>query len=172
MTDQLFEGHVLNHPPLPLRIARLRECTPDLEDLFVAYREFYGRAGDSSGARAFIRQRLRSRDSHVWVARNGDRIFAFAQVYPKHSSLALRTDWILNDLFVSPGERGTGAGRALVERTLTEATTEGVGTVRLETQRTNAVARRLYESCGFTATAPAADEEFVEYKWEAVSPHA
>ena len=149
------------------QVSRKRETSAELEDLFVAYREFYGRSGDVAEARAFIRQRLLLGDSHVWVAMDGQRIVAFAQVYVEHSSLGLRTDWILNDLFVSPDARGTGSGRALVERIMAEASDADVRTVRLETQSTNVLARGLYESCGFTTVGLASGDEFMVYEWDA-----
>lgn len=133
-------------------------------DLFVAYRAFYGRTGDEDDARAFLRTRLARGDSLVRAAVvDGDAV-AFAQVYPQHSSLGLRTTWLLNDLFATPAARGTGAGSALVAHVLAEAGAAGAHEVRLETHPDNARARALYERHGFRlATDVDQDGEFVTY---------
>lgn len=59
---------------------------------------------------------------------------------------------ILN-LGVATGERGHGVGRALVERALARLAAGGVRVVFLEVRESNAVARRLYQSLGFTEVA-------------------
>lgn len=140
------------------------EAVAQVADLFVAYRGFYGREGDATAARAFLTARVDRGDSLVWAVLDDGRAVAFTQVYPSHSSLRLHTTWQLNDLFVAPGVRGGGAGAALVRRVLAEATDAGAHEVRLETQRTNARARALYERLGFGLAADTAqDGEFLTY---------
>lgn len=51
----------------------------------------------------------------------------------------------LNDLYVDPAVRGTGAGRALIEWVYKDADAKGAGTVYWLTAEDNAVARRLYD---------------------------
>lgn len=133
-------------------------------ELFVAYRAFYGREGDEDAARAFLTSRVARGDSLVWAVVDDARAVAFTQVYPGHSSLRLHTTWLLNDLFVAPDVRGGGAGVALVRQVLAEAAEAGAHEVRLETQRTNARARALYERLGFgLALDVAQDGEFLTY---------
>lgn len=57
---------------------------------------------------------------------------------------------ILN-LGVAPAHRRRGLGRALVKQVLADLCTRRVRTVYLEVRESNAGARRLYESLGFTA---------------------
>ncbi|MEU9002477.1 GNAT family N-acetyltransferase, partial [Streptomyces sp. NPDC048551] len=57
--------------------------------------------------------------------------------------------WILNDLYVAPSGRRTGAGRALLREVLRRARAEGVAGVQLETAYDNRRAQALYESEGF-----------------------
>lgn len=134
-------------------------------DLFVQYRHFYGQRDDDAAARTFFQERLAAGDSLVWVARTDGRTDGFAQVYVDHSSLRLATDWTLNDLFVAPHARRTGAGRALVQRVLDDATADGVGLVRLETQHDNHKARALYDDLGFTVRpSEPGDGGFVTYE--------
>ncbi|MGF1501150.1 MAG: GNAT family N-acetyltransferase [Paracoccaceae bacterium] len=51
----------------------------------------------------------------------------------------------LQDLFVDPGSRGTGAGRALIEAVYREADRQGVPAVYWMTQDFNTTARQLYD---------------------------
>ncbi len=53
-------------------------------------------------------------------------------------------------MYVRPDLRGTGASRALVEAVLAHAVNH-VEQVHLDVVSTNRAARRLYETCGFTA---------------------
>ncbi|QCK88020.1 GNAT family N-acetyltransferase [Phreatobacter aquaticus] len=51
----------------------------------------------------------------------------------------------LNDLFVDPETRGTGAGRSLIEAVYAFALAQGCGRVYWSTHETNATAMRLYD---------------------------
>lgn len=52
----------------------------------------------------------------------------------------------LDDLFVDPAVRGSGAGRALLDHLATEAGAEGHSVLRWITAEDNRVARSLYDS--------------------------
>ena len=54
----------------------------------------------------------------------------------------------LEDLFVSPKARGTGAGRALIEAVYRAADEAGADQVYWLTAQDNATARRLYDRVG------------------------
>ena len=58
----------------------------------------------------------------------------------------------LAELYVVPGRRGQGIGRALMEETMTVARTAGADTMELGTGEADVTARALYESLGFTHT--------------------
>ena len=62
----------------------------------------------------------------------------------------------LEDLFVSPSARGSGAGRALIDAVLERARARGADKVYWHTRRDNARARALYDS--FTEA-----DDFVRY---------
>ena len=62
-------------------------------------------------------------------------------------------DCLLEDLFVDPGARGAGLGRALIDATLGRARARGCRRVELDVNEANDTAIRLYESAGFSATA-------------------
>ncbi|HEU5218806.1 MAG TPA: GNAT family N-acetyltransferase [Gemmatimonadales bacterium] len=132
---------------------------PTLVPLFDAYRAFYSQPSDPARAERFLRERLAGNESVIYLAESGGTPLGFVQLYPSFWSVAACRSWILNDLFVSPEHRGTGAGRALMERARAHAVQTGAGGLSLATQRTNLTAQRLYESEGWQR-----DEEFLHYE--------
>jgi GNAT superfamily N-acetyltransferase len=58
----------------------------------------------------------------------------------------------LAELYVVPGRRGQGIGRALMEETMRVARAEGADTMELGTGEADVAARALYERLGFTHT--------------------
>ncbi|MGH2933949.1 MAG: GNAT family N-acetyltransferase [Gaiellaceae bacterium] len=56
----------------------------------------------------------------------------------------------LAELYVRPSRRGHGRGRALMEAALREAQARGADTMEIGVDEPDLVARRLYESLGFT----------------------
>ena len=127
--------------------------------LFDAYRQFYGKAPDLPLATDFIRERMQRRESVVLVAeRQGHGIVGFSQIYPTFCSVAAARIGVLYDLFVEPGSRKLGAGRALMRAAESHAAGSGLARLELSTARTNLPAQSLYESLGWVR-----DEAFQVY---------
>ena len=63
----------------------------------------------------------------------------------------------LAELYVRPASRGQGVGRALVEAALSQARLRGADTMDIGVDEPDLVARRLYESLGFSNRAGGAD---------------
>lgn len=127
--------------------------------LFDAYRQFYGKAPDLPLATDFIRERMQRRESVVLVAeRQGHGIVGFSQIYPTFCSVAAARIGVLYDLFVEPGSRKLGAGRALMRAAESHAAGSGLARLELSTARTNLAAQSLYESLGWVR-----DEAFQVY---------
>ena len=129
--------------------------------LFDAYRQFYQQPPDLVLARAFIAERLARSESVIFLAERDGQAVGFVQLYPLFSSTSARPRrlWLLNDLFVSPSARGGGVARALMERARRLGEDTGAAGLELATARTNAPARRLYESLGWRQ-----DEQFLRYE--------
>jgi ribosomal protein S18 acetylase RimI-like enzyme len=118
--------------------------------LFDAYRRFYRAAPNLAMATAFIGERLRSRDSVILLARDGDgTALGFAQLYPSFSSVGCTRIFVLNDLYVADVARGRGVGRALLAAARSRAVKDGAARLVLETALDNRTAQALYESFGF-----------------------
>ena len=62
------------------------------------------------------------------------------------STWAEHSNCYLEDLFVNPGVRGKGLGRALIDAVKEIAETAGSSRLYWNTDRTNEVARKLYDS--------------------------
>ena len=126
--------------------------------LFDGYRQFYRQPPDLAGSKVFIAERMDREDSVIMVAEDGGELIGFAQLYPSFSSVRLSRIFILNDLFVDPACRGTGAGRALLEAAADWARRAGAVRLTLTTQKDNVAAKRAYERAGW-----ARDEAFDTY---------
>ena len=129
-----------------------------LVPLFDGYRQFYGQPSDPALAKGFLEERLRADESVIYVAEGPAGFLGFVQLYPSFWSVAACRSWILNDLYVLPGERGSGIGRALIDRARAHAEATAAGGLDLTTQRDNVAAQRLYESAGWKR-----DDEFYHY---------
>lgn len=142
-------------------VRTVRAELDDLETLvplFDGYRMFYRQPSDPVGARAFLAERLKRSESVVFLAVADGVVVGFTQLYPSFSSVSMRRLWVLNDLFVAPEGRRSGAGRALLERAERWARETGAKGLTLSTEITNLAAQRLYESAGWTK-----DADFVHY---------
>jgi GNAT superfamily N-acetyltransferase len=68
----------------------------------------------------------------------------------------------LEELYVVPGRRGEGLGRALMKAAMQAARGAGAETMELGTSTTDVAARALYESCGFNTLEDGASMLFYE----------
>ncbi len=117
--------------------------------LFDLYRQFYRQAPNPSLALAFIEDRLKNKESIIFIAEDQDRnAIGFTQLYPSFSSVSARRTWILNDLFVLPELRRQRVGHALLEAAKKHAIATGAKRLSLSTAHDNP-AQKLYESFGF-----------------------
>lgn len=86
------------------------------------------------------------------------RLLGFCQLYPSFCSIVVRPIQILNDLFVAPGARRGGTGRALLLAAQAQAASAGLARLELTTARTNHAAQALYASLGWQR-----DEVYLAY---------
>jgi hypothetical protein len=95
--------------PIEIRQAHVTDLDA-VVPLFDDYRCFYRAASDLALAAAFIGERLRSRDSVILLASDGDGVaLGFTQLFPSFSSIGCTRALVLNDLYESFGfEREAG----------------------------------------------------------------
>ena len=139
------------------------EDLPLLVPLFDGYRQFYKQAPDREGAQRFLATHFADNTSVIFLAFTSDaegkrQGWGFTQLYPVFSSVSMQRLWLLNDLFVSPGTRRGGVGRALLERARTFAAETQARGLTLETAVDNYPAQALYESLGWQR-----EEQFYSY---------
>ena len=137
---------------------------PVLVPLFDAYRQFYGRAPDLAAAESFLRDRFSHGESVLFLAFADNEPAGFTQLYPSFSSVSLARSFILNDLFVVPGQRRTGVGSALLRAAVDYARSRGAVRVTLNTDIQNATAQATYEAGGWKR-----DREYYVYHFTPLS---
>lgn len=132
---------------------RIQRAVPadldDLRPLLAGYREFYGQKPDPAGEHRFLHERLTNHDSAIFLARASGEAVGFVQLYLTHSAVRLAPVFVLEDLFVKPGARRSGAGNALLDHAKRHALKYGAAGMFLETAHANRTAQRLYETAGW-----------------------
>jgi GNAT superfamily N-acetyltransferase len=131
--------------------------------LMRGYCDFYGASPPDEGLMEMARALIASPDSEgmLLVARDGDGApIGFAAVGWKWSSLRAARVAIMEDLFVDPGARRSGAGQALIEGVAERARSHGAPALLWETAVDNKRAQSVYERVG------ANGETWLEYELE------
>jgi GNAT superfamily N-acetyltransferase len=113
--------------------------------LFDGYRQFYRQPSEPDRVRRFLLDRFEHNQSVIFVALRDGAAIGFTQLYPSFSSAVLARIYILNDLFVDPSARRTGAGAALLAGAAYYARRVGALRLVLSTELTNTAAQALYE---------------------------
>ena len=142
-----FYREVLNLS-MTIREATLQDAAA-VAVLFDAYRIHYEQAPDLPGAEAFIADRIRNRESVIYLAQEGEELLGFVQLYPLFTSVGMQRAWVLNDLYVWEQYRNTGVGRALIDAAKALAQSTNAKWIMLQTHNDNVNAQALYEKTGF-----------------------
>ena len=95
-----------------------------------------------------MRQLLRGGDTLVLLA--GDGPDGLAVLRFRLAIWSAGQESYLAELYVRPGRRGQGLGRALMEAALRAARERGADTMDIGVDEPDLAARRLYESLGFS----------------------
>ncbi|MBS4218493.1 GNAT family N-acetyltransferase [Bacillus sp. FJAT-49711] len=83
-----------------------------------------------------------------FVAEENEKIIGFATLYFTFSSLKVKRQAILNDLFVAPQERGKKVGEKLFETCLDYIRKNRFASMTWETAKDNLIAQTLYNKMG------------------------
>lgn len=120
----------------------------DLEgvsNLFNLYRKFYEQQSDLEGAKNYIKERIESSESVIFVVKDKQKYVGFTQIYPSFSSISMKRAWILNDLYVDVEARKQRVGEILIQKAKDFAIESGANSISLSTVLDNYSAQGLYE---------------------------
>ena len=89
------------------------------------------------------------REGQQFLARDGDgKAIGFATVYWLWSTTGATRIGLMNDLFVAPEGRGSGAAEALIERCREACREHGATKLTWKTAKDNARAQKVYDRVG------------------------
>jgi len=137
--------------------ARVRLAGPgDAEDvarLISGFRAYYGEElPPDEEILAAVRRLIGDPSTEYLLA--GEPPAGVAQLRFRLSVWTGSEDAWLEDLFVEPGARGVGAGRALTEASIERARLRGCARIQLDANESNERALRLYRALGFETGSP------------------
>ena len=127
--------------------------------LFNLYRMFYNQESDLEGAKNYIKKRIESKESVIFVVKDNQNYVGFTQLYPTFSSISMKRAWILNDLYVDVEVRKQRVGEILLHKAKDLAVESGANSISLSTAPDNYSAQRLYEKNGYIR-----DSQFHHYE--------
>ncbi|AXI07983.1 GNAT family N-acetyltransferase [Oceanobacillus zhaokaii] len=127
--------------------------------LFNLYRMFYQQESDLEGAMTYIKKRIESKESVIFVVKDKQCYIGFTQLYPTFSSISMKRAWILNDLYVDAKARKQGVAEMLLHKARDYAIETGAISLSLSTAPDNYSAQKLYEKSGYER-----DSQFYHYE--------
>ncbi|MEM6944710.1 MAG: GNAT family N-acetyltransferase [Pseudomonadota bacterium] len=115
--------------------------------LWTGYLEFYGTAVSDEVYATYFSRLLGDdpQDYHGLVAERDGKLVGLTHYLFHRHGWRIENVVYLQDLYVDPAVRGTGAGRALIEAVYAAADAAGCPSVYWLTQEGNATARQLYD---------------------------
>ena len=124
---------------------------PELMPMLRAYCDFYRVNPSDDRLLALATALIENPDDGVQlIARADGTPLGFATIYWTWQTLCAARVGVLNDLYVQTAARGTGTGRALIDRGLQLCRDHGAEKLVWETAPDNATAQRLYDGIGAT----------------------
>jgi GNAT superfamily N-acetyltransferase len=119
----------------------------DWRRLWTGYLDFYETSVPEEVYRTYFQRLLGDdpQDYHGLVAEKDGRLIGLTHYLFHRHGWKIENVVYLQDLYVDPEVRGTGAGRALIEAVYAAADAAGCPTVYWLTQDFNTTARRLYD---------------------------
>jgi GNAT superfamily N-acetyltransferase len=135
-------------------IARLAPTELDeVLPLIADYQRFYEVDPDEAHNADFFRRFVEADDEGVLLGARraaGAPLIGYACLHWRLDTVLAHEVVCLHDLFVTSEARGTGAGRALLDRAATIARGRGAAALVWSTAPDNATAQRLYDRTGAT----------------------
>lgn len=143
--------HVIPERPRARTVERA--VTRDIPDLVELMHRFYAESDhvlERAWAEKSFARLLGSEDrGRAWIARGGVEPLGYVVLTLRHSMEFGALAGCIDDLFVEPGARRTGAGAALLTAALDECRLLQVAAVHVEVGTGNGAACALYRRFGF-----------------------
>ena len=136
-----------------IEIACVRESDlPELLPLMRGYCDFYEVSPSDDELLALSRALIADpeRDGVQLLARNGGEAVGFATIYWSWATTIASRIGVMNDLFVTPAARGTGAAEQLIHACADECGKHGAAELTWQTAPDNGRAQRVYDRVGAT----------------------
>ncbi len=143
-----------------MEIRRVGEADlTDLLPLVRAYCDFYEVDPPDERLLALSRALIDDpeREGVQLIAREGERPVGFATIYWSWATTSAERIGVMNDLYVAPEGRGSGAAEALIEACRAECARRGAGKLTWQTAPDNERAKAVYDRVGATS------EQWVDY---------
>jgi GNAT superfamily N-acetyltransferase len=144
-----------------MKIARVVEADlGELLPLMRGYCDFYEVSPSDEALLALSRALIadHEREGVQLLARDdGGHAVGFATIFWSWATTSAERIGVMNDLFVAPEARGSGAAEALIEACRAECDAHGAGKLTWQTAPDNAAAIKLYDRVGATR------EQWVDY---------
>jgi len=121
----------------------------DVARLFDLYRQFYECPSDLQLATQFIKERMKNKESEIFLAVIDDLACGFVQLYPSFCSVQAVKIYILYDLYVEAKFRKSGIGERLLNEATQWASKNGAARLDLLTAKNNTAGQHLYEKHGY-----------------------
>jgi GNAT superfamily N-acetyltransferase len=135
---------------------------PELMPMMRSYCDFYRVDPPDDRLLALANALIENPDEGLQLIARGDGTpLGFATIYWSWQTLYAARVGVLNDLYVESAARGTGTGRALIDRGLALCRDRGAEKLVWETAPDNATAQRLYDGIG------AAKSSWLSYELDA-----
>jgi ribosomal protein S18 acetylase RimI-like enzyme len=116
-----------------------------LAELFDRYRIFYQQPTDKKTAKQFLKNRMKRKESVIFVAEKNKTLLGFTQLFPIFTSVGMKRTWLLNDLYVEEGARGKGVATALLDAAKEFGRATKSKWLLLQTAADNVPAQKAYE---------------------------
>jgi ribosomal protein S18 acetylase RimI-like enzyme len=124
----------------------------ELLPLLRAYCDFYDVSPSDDDLLALARALIAdpARDGVQLLARAGEEAIGFATIYWSWATTIASRIGVMNDLFVAPSARGSGAAEQLIRACVDECRRHGATELTWQTAPDNERAQRLYDRVGAT----------------------
>jgi ribosomal protein S18 acetylase RimI-like enzyme len=134
-----------------IQISRVGDADlPDLLPLLRGYCDFYEVSPTDEQLLALSRALIADpdRDGVQLIARRGGEAVGFATIYWSWATTIASRIGVMNDLFVAPGARGSGAAEQLIDACVAECKRHGAAELTWQTATDNERAQRVYDRVG------------------------